>query len=917
MKSFFRSTLVLSIIILVLVALPVSTALAYTEGPNTSGSGSNVAGIGTEAWQNPGNITEPGTPYTTVSLYHNHLYSNYLQAAQYGFAIPAEATINGITLDINRQSSAHNPSIIDNVVSLVKSGNVVGDNKASTSAWPLSSVIFSYGGPTDLWGTTWTPNDINSPDFGAVLAIYRQNNGNNDRTGMVDSMQITVYYTFNTSTSVDCGNGNPMLVYGDSLTCVATVTRLAGSLTPTGTVTWSTDGSGSFDTNPCTLNGADGVATCSVTYTPTAIGTGTHLVTATYNGDDYFTSGDDSQTVTVTPRPVTVTADPQNKVYGDPDPALTYQITQGSLVFSDTFTGTLTRESGEDVGFYAIQQGSLALPVDYNLMYVGDYLNITKAEPFCDVTGYEVTYDGNLHTATGACTGVNGDELTGLDLGGTTHTDAGVYTDPWTFTDESGNYDDNSGMVEDNIFKADATCEVTPYDTTYDGNAHTATGACTGVMDEDLPGLDLSGTIHTEAGSYMDTWIFTNNNYNDQNGMVEDNITKADAMCEVTPYEVTYDGDSHTATGTCTGVDGSPVSGLDLSGTTHTDAGIYTDAWTFINNNYNAQGGTIEDSITKADAVCEITSYDLSYDGYAHTATGSCTGMDGNPLNGLDLTGTTHLSAGTYTNPWSYTDQTGNYYDQSGTIEDNIAKANATCEVTPYNVTFDGSSHITTGLCSGVNGEPLSGLNLNGTIHTVAGSYTDPWTFTDQTGNYNDASGTVEDNIAKAEATCEITGYTVEYDRAAHTADGACTGVLGEDLSGLDLSGTTHTQVNSYPDDPWTFTDVSGNYNDANGIVSNEITKRVITIAADTLAKKYGQPDPELTFQITFGSLLVGDTFSGELNRQAGESAGTYSILQGSLSLPEYYTMTFVGADFTITGGRYLIPIMLSLNNFH
>jgi hypothetical protein len=44
--------------------------------------------------------------------------------------------------------------------------------------------------------------------------------------------------------------------------------------------------------------------------------------------------------------------------------------------------------------------------------------------------------------------------------------------------------------------------------------------------------------------------------------------------------------------------------------------------------------------------------------------------------------------------------------------------------------------------------ESLSGLNLSGTTHTSPGDYlTDPWTFTDATGNYNSTSGTVHDSI--------------------------------------------------------------------------------------------------------------------------------------------------------------------------
>ena len=37
-------------------------------------------------------------------------------------------------------------------------------------------------------------------------------------------------------------------------------------------------------------------------------------------------------TLMITPRPITVTADAKTKVYGDADPALTYQLTSGTLV---------------------------------------------------------------------------------------------------------------------------------------------------------------------------------------------------------------------------------------------------------------------------------------------------------------------------------------------------------------------------------------------------------------------------------------------------------------------------------------------------------------------------------------------------------------------------------------------------------
>jgi hypothetical protein len=61
LKSFLWGTMLVCIV-LILVVLPVSTAMAYTEGPFDPGSGTNIAGIGSEPWVNPVEITTPGSP---------------------------------------------------------------------------------------------------------------------------------------------------------------------------------------------------------------------------------------------------------------------------------------------------------------------------------------------------------------------------------------------------------------------------------------------------------------------------------------------------------------------------------------------------------------------------------------------------------------------------------------------------------------------------------------------------------------------------------------------------------------------------------------------------------------------------------------------------------------------------------------
>jgi len=227
-----------------------------------------------------------------------------------------------------------------------------------------------------------------------------------------------------------------------------------------------------------------------------------------------------------------------------------------------------------------------------------------------------------------------------------------------------------------------------------------------------------------------------------------------------------------------------------------------------------------------------------------------------------------------------------------------INKADASIVVAGTTVTYDGGAHGATGSVTGVNGETLAGLDLGASFTNVPGG-TANWTFTDVTGNYNDANGSVEITINKADATIVVAGTTVTYDGSAHGATGSVTGVNGEALAGLDL-GASFTNVPGGTAN-WTFTDVTGNYNDANGSVEIVITKRSITVTADHQTKVYGDADPLLTYGITSGSLAATDNWFGELGRDPGENVGSYAIHQGSLALSDNYDLSFVDAELEIT----------------
>ncbi len=313
----------------------------------------------------------------------------------------------------------------------------------------------------------------------------------------------------------------------------------------------------------------------------------------------------------------------------------------------------------------------------------------------------------------------------------------------------------------------------------------------------------------------------------------------------ITPYasaDTTYDGTSYTASGTA--IDGNGVdlsNDLILTGTTHTNVGIYTDSWSFHDpsGTYPDASGTVVDSIGQATASIAITpstTATTTYDGTSHTATGIATGVGGVDLSGdLTLTGTTHTAAGTYTDSWSFHDPSGTYQDASGTVTDSIGQASAVIAITGYATTYDGNAHTATGTATGLSNLDLSaGLTLVGTTHTNAGTYTDSWSFHDATGNYADASDTVIDSIARANAVFVITPYTsvnTTYDTLSHTATGTATGLGGIDLSsGLDFSGTTHTNAGTYASDAWSFAGGT-NYNDASGPVIDSIAKADATVS--------------------------------------------------------------------------------------
>ena len=104
-----------------------------------------------------------------------------------------------------------------------------------------------------------------------------------------------------TTTSLSC---DPAAIRnGEQSTCTVTVTDSTEEATaPNGQVKFDTDAAGEFSgAGVCTLGNIGGAAaSCQVTYTPTAVGSGSHRITATYQGELEHRPSQASALITVT-----------------------------------------------------------------------------------------------------------------------------------------------------------------------------------------------------------------------------------------------------------------------------------------------------------------------------------------------------------------------------------------------------------------------------------------------------------------------------------------------------------------------------------------------------------------------------------------------------------------------------------------
>lgn len=173
-----------------------------TAGPRFPGTVSSLANAGTSensnAWVSPGAvIADDGVEAAiTASTYDSPDISELLVCSNFGFSADFTdgATINGITVEIDRRNSAGAAS--DNRVQLATGtafANLVGANKAATTTdWPTATAVATYGGAADDWSAGLTAAQVRATGFAVFLSV-QADAANTDI--QVDYIRVTIDYT--------------------------------------------------------------------------------------------------------------------------------------------------------------------------------------------------------------------------------------------------------------------------------------------------------------------------------------------------------------------------------------------------------------------------------------------------------------------------------------------------------------------------------------------------------------------------------------------------------------------------------------------------------------------------------------------------------------------------------------------------
>ena len=179
--------------------------------------GEYTSGGSTFKWQNTTNASSQNDTYSSLSFADSSNIAqtsplsispadetNYLVCKNLDSNIPAGATIEGIRVYIDRYNSFNGDGTViykDDAIYLTKNGtDTTGNNKSTSTTWSSSDTdsYATYGGVTDLWGTSWTASEINDDNFGVMIGPsieYDSNSVENGGSAKIDHVYVEITYS--------------------------------------------------------------------------------------------------------------------------------------------------------------------------------------------------------------------------------------------------------------------------------------------------------------------------------------------------------------------------------------------------------------------------------------------------------------------------------------------------------------------------------------------------------------------------------------------------------------------------------------------------------------------------------------------------------------------------------------------------
>lgn len=547
----------------------------------------------------------------------------------------------------------------------------------------------------------------------------------------------------------------------------------------------------------------------------------------------------------ITPKELFVFADEQEKEYGDQDPSLTYQ-TEG-LVEGDSLNGSLSRETGEEIGSYQILQGTLN-NINYNIIFQQGTFSIVKRNISVQISFADKVYDGTnavSHNVVFSNALFEGQFLLNIEAHAKSSSAGQTDIEVSNFSVDGEGLDNYNFSYSYNnmsitISRRPLTVTVDPLSKAYGDEDPAITYIANGLVDGEV----LIGSPKRNVGEIAGTYTYYLDDLNNENNP-NYNITLASGtLFTILPrtIEISVDtvskiyGDEDPLF-TFTLTDNSALQFEDtkeglldqIVRQSGENVGIYS---------FSVEGGNENYAITFANPNFIISKRPVTV--IADDATKVY--GDEDPNFTYSATNTVEGEPVTISIKRQYGENVGEYemvLESSNDPRYEITFVPGVLNITPSKITLRAESKVK------IYGDE------------------DP---------YFDAVITE--------------GLLKNNDVLSNIIEGEMTRESGENVGSYQITQGSYSLGSNY-----IVTFIPGTL---------EIAIQDIEVTANASSKQYGNTDPAFAFTITSGELKFNDSFVGSLTREEGEELGQYQILQGTLAINDNYRLTFVSNTFTI-----------------